>query len=76
MTSDPETTRQVQSATQAAVDATATAYTDDASVDVDKRLRSELSQRGLDVDDDAWLAEVAHRVRSGHHVVFDGPADA
>jgi hypothetical protein len=76
MTSDPETTRQVQSATQAAVDATATAYTDDASVDVDMRLRSELSQRGLDVDDDHWLAEVAHRVRSGHHVVFDDPADA
>ena len=76
MTSDPETTRQVQSATQAAVDATATAYTDDAGVDVDQRLRLELSQRGLDVDDDAWLAEVAHRVRSGHHVVFDRPSES
>ncbi|UMG91707.1 hypothetical protein [Nocardioides sp. TF02-7] len=67
-TPDPE---QARGATQAAVDATATAYTDDPATDVDQRLRAELEQRGLTVDD-AWVAEVAHRIRSGHHVSFDG----
>lgn len=59
---------QVRSATQAAVDATATAYTEDAATDVEQRLRDELARRGLAVDDPAWLADVARRIRSGHHV--------
>ncbi|WP_435768864.1 hypothetical protein [Nocardioides sp. SYSU DS0651] len=62
---DPEA---VRAATQAAVDATATMYTTDAGLDVEQRLRIEMQDRGLDVDDDDWVAEVARRVRSGHDV--------
>lgn len=70
---DPETVAQVREATQQAVDATATAYTGDASIDVAARLRQELQGHGLDVDDDAWIDEVAHRIRSGHHLVVGSP---
>jgi len=63
-------------ATQEAVDATSTAYTEDASVDVDARLREEMAKRGMEVDDDAWVADVAHRIRSGHHISFDDPGSA
>lgn len=70
---DPDTVQHVRAVTQEAVDATSTAYTEDASTDVEERLRQEMSGRGLDVDDDEWLAEVGERIRSGHGVVFDDP---
>lgn len=70
---DPETAQQVRAVTQQAVDATSTAYTEDASTDVEQRLRREMSDRGLDVDDEEWIAEVGQRIRSGHGVVFDDP---
>lgn len=71
---DPESSRRLRLATQEAVSATSTAYTEDASVDVERRLLEELRRREVEIDDDAWLDEVAHRIRSGHRVVFD-PAD-
>jgi len=61
----------VRTLTQEAVDATATAYTEDGSVDVRARLEEEMRERGLDIDDDLWLTEVARGIRSGHHVVVD-----
>ena len=70
---DASTAHQVQTAAQEAVTATETAYTSDVSLDVAERLRTELSERGLEVDDDAWIAEVAHQIRSGHHIVLDDP---
>jgi len=65
----------VRALTQAAVDATATAYTEDAEVDVDARLREEMTTRSLPVDE-GWVAQVAHGIRSGHHVSFDDPGSA
>ena len=63
----------IRAATQEALDATATAYTEDGSLDVEARLREEMERRGLDLDDEDWLVEAAHHVRSGHHVsVTDG----
>lgn len=56
--------------TQRAVDATAAAYTGDAGLDVGRRLAEEMRSRGF-APGDAWLADVAHRIRSGHHVTFD-----
>jgi len=70
---DPDAVRR---ATQSAVDATATLYTEDAGLDISARLRIEMQQRGLDVDDDAWVAEVAKRIRSGHDVQVGLPGQA
>lgn len=61
---DPETLRR---ATQAAVDATATAYTESSGTDVESRLRAEMTKRDLEVDE-VWAAGVARRIRSGHDV--------
>ena len=67
---DPEIDdEQLATLVQGAIDATATAYTEDADVDVEDRVRDELAERGLDVSDDEWLSELAHNIRSGHHVV-------
>jgi len=61
----------LQVVVQAAVDATSTAYTADAGIDVEQRLRRELVAHGVEVDDDQWVAEVAHGIRSGHGVLID-----
>lgn len=52
---------------QEAVDATAAAYTNDATIDVEERLGVELRSRGVRADADA-LAGVAAEIRSGHRV--------
>lgn len=76
MTSEADANSEdLREAVQAAVDAAATAYTEDAGTDVQRRLREELSRRGVDVDDDAWLAEAARNVRSGHHVTVGAPPE-
>lgn len=62
---------EVRDATQRAVDATATAYTADATIDVEDTLRREMAQGGMALDDDAWVRDVATAIRSGHHVSFD-----
>jgi hypothetical protein len=70
---DPE---QLKAIVQDAVDATATDYTEDASIDVEDTVRRELAQRGLAVDDDEWVAELAHHIRSGHPVeIGEEPAE-
>ena len=61
-----------QEATQDAVDATSTAYAEDAHLDVEARFRAEMEQRGYTVTDDAWVSELAHNIRSGHPVIV-GP---
>ena len=58
-----------QEATQEAVDATSTAYADDAHLDVEARFRSEMETRGYTVTDDEWVSELAHNIRSGHPVI-------
>jgi hypothetical protein len=63
---------------QEAIDATASAYTGDGDLDVEHELRLELSSRGIEPDGQ-WVAETAHRIRSGHRVVVgepDGSVDA
>ncbi|WGL51014.1 hypothetical protein P5P86_13690 [Nocardioides sp. BP30] len=63
-----ETGADIAAAVQQAIDATATAYTDDARIDVEERLRGELRERGLKASDEAAIEELARDVRSGHHV--------
>ena len=58
---------------QEAVDATATAYTNDAGVDVEQRLDAELSSRGIRAAQAQWIAETAEAIRSGHHVTVGEP---
>ena len=69
---DPEV---VRAATQAAVDATSTSYAEHADTDVEQRLRMEMQQRGIEVDDEAWIVDVARRIRSGHDVRVGLPGD-
>ena len=61
-----------QEATQEAVDATSTAYAEDAHVDVEATFRAEMEKRGYHVTDDEWVSELAHNIRSGHPVIV-GP---
>jgi hypothetical protein len=70
---DPETAR---AATQAAVDATAAIYAEHAGTDVEQRLRMEMQDRGLGVDDEAWVVDVARRIRSGHDVRVGLPGES
>ena len=66
---------------QEAVDATATTYTKDPSIDVEEHLRLQLESRGLMTAHEEDLARIAEGIRSGHHVALgehdgsmDGPA--
>ena len=61
-----------QAVTQAAVDATVDAYTEDAHLDVAAYFREQMEQRGFHVTDDEWVADLAHNIRSGHPVII-GP---
>ena len=73
---DPEleidTARHLQALTQAAVDDTATAYTEDADLDVEAHFREEMEKHGITVADDEWVADLAVNIRSGHPVVVGG----
>lgn len=76
MTSERTDEDDLRTATQQAVDATATAYTEDASIDLEDTLRREMAQRGMALDDDSWVREVVRAIRSGHHLSFEPvPAD-
>lgn len=66
-------------ATQEAIDATATVYEGDATLDVEQHLRSELASRGIEPVEDAWVARVAEQVRRGRAPVVgehDGSVDS
>ena len=41
--------------------------------DLTALLRQELSRRGAEVDDEAWLAEAVRHLREGNPVVVDEP---
>jgi hypothetical protein len=63
----------IEDVAQEAIDATAMAYTEDAGIDVDEQLRVQLHARGIGASDDASIAELAHAIRSGHHVSIGRP---
>jgi hypothetical protein len=63
----------VEEVVQESIDAVATTYTNDAGIDVDEQLRTQLSSRGIRAVDESWLSEVAHQIRSGHHVRVGEP---
>jgi len=73
---DPElemdTARHLQALTQSAVDDTATAYTEDAGLDVEAHFREEMEKHGVTVADDEWVADLAINIRSGHPIVVGG----
>jgi hypothetical protein len=72
-----DVTPQVVEATQAAIDATATAYTEDARTDVEDRLRRELDRRDVEVGNEQWLAQQARLIREGRSgQVVDPVGDA
>jgi hypothetical protein len=53
---------------QEAIDATAVACAGDANLDAEQSLRTELASRGVDQVDDAWISDVAEKIRQGHDV--------
>lgn len=57
----------IEDVAQEAIDATATAYANDADLDVEDRLTVELRSRGLRTSGDS-LADLAAEIRSGHRV--------
>ncbi len=57
------------SAVQVAVDAATQAYREHRIDDIEDRLRSELCARGIEIDDDTWIDEVAGMIRAGVPVV-------
>ena len=65
---DPE---QVAVVVQQALDAVARQA--DEQSDLVALLRAELARRGVEVDDEAWLAEAAGHLGSGRPVVVDDP---
>jgi hypothetical protein len=67
----------VEDVAQEAIDATTTAYTNDAGIDVEDHLRAQLSSRGLTATGET-IAEIARDIRSGHGVAVgesDGSED-
>ncbi|SFC33861.1 hypothetical protein SAMN04487968_105233 [Nocardioides terrae] len=73
---DGELGAPIEEVAQDAVDATAGLYTSDASLDVEEQLRIQLHARGIAAVDEASISELAHGIRSGHHVSIagsDGP---
>lgn len=58
---------------QAAVDETMQAYTDEADLDVEQRLRSALEQRGVDPTSDEWLADQSDLIRARRPLRTVGP---
>jgi len=58
---------------QEAIDATAVTYTSDAGIDVEEHLRAQLASRGIKAADEESVAEIAHEIRSGHHVNVGRP---
>jgi hypothetical protein len=53
---------------QEAIDAAAHACAGDASLDVERTLRTELASRGIDTIDDAWISGVVENLRQGREV--------
>src|SRR3954453_12035711 len=70
---DGELGAPIEDVAQEAIDATATAYTTDAAIDVDEQLRVQLHARGVVAGDEERIRELAHRILSGHHVSVGRP---
>jgi hypothetical protein len=63
---------------QEAIDAASAAYAGDTDLDLERTFRTELTSRGLDVDDDAWISGVVEDIRRGREPVVgehDGSVD-
>jgi hypothetical protein len=58
----------IEDVAQEAIDATASAYTNDPGTDVEAHLRAQLSSRGIAAADDATLDELVRSIRAGHSV--------
>ena len=70
---DGELGAPIDDVAQEAIDAAATTYTGDASVDVEQQLRAQLASRGIQAADEESIAQIAQEIRSGHHVSVGRP---
>ncbi|WP_432479334.1 hypothetical protein [Nocardioides sp. GXQ0305] len=67
--------QQVAATVQDALDAAGRRHDAEPEADMVGLLREELARRGVDVDDEAWLAEAAGHLAQGRPVVVDPDAD-
>jgi hypothetical protein len=68
----------IEDVVQEAVDAVTAAYLNDAAIDVEDDLRTQLTARGVRPVDDRWIPEASRRIRAGHEVTVgrhDGSVD-
>lgn len=65
----------LQEVVQAAIDGSTQAYREHGIDDVEDRLRAELSDRGVQINDQAWLDEAAGMIRAGLPVVVADSAE-
>jgi hypothetical protein len=56
----------IEDVAQEAIDAVALSYANDASIDVEHHVRTQLSSRGIGPADDETLEEIARDIRAGH----------
>jgi hypothetical protein len=63
----------IEDVAQEAVDATASTYAHDASIDVERHLRAQLGSRGVKASNDEWVSQAAQEIRSGHRIVLGQP---
>jgi hypothetical protein len=63
----------VENVAQEAIDATTTAYANDAGIHVERHLQDQLASRGLRADDEELISELAHEIRSGSRVDVGRP---
>ena len=63
----------VDDVAQEAIDATATAYANDAGIDVEQHLRVQLSGRGVVASDAETIDHIGREIRAGHDVSVGRP---
>jgi hypothetical protein len=76
---DGELGARIQDVARQALEAAAGTYAHDPDIDVEDHVRMQLSSRGIKRADEAWVAEAARSIRSGHHATVvepDGSIDS
>jgi hypothetical protein len=68
--------QQLRAVVQEAVDTVTQAHCEHSLDGVEDRLRSELSRRGVEINDEIWLNEVGDMIRANEPVLFKAPGSS
>jgi hypothetical protein len=76
MSYEGSTDDRIKLVAQEALDTTVMAFHQGGETDVEGRLRTEMKRHGLEIEDEAWVVELAAKIRRGERVVIaGGPED-